>query len=522
MRAPIDPRLVRRADATKVYLLTGVAAGTATAVLVLLQAQLLSRSIATVFERHSLAGLTASLVGLAAVLAGRGLLGWLNAWSSQRAAAAVKSQLRQDIMAARLERPTGSTTASSALVTLVTQGLDALDGYFSKYLPQLLLAVTVPLILGVAILTRDLGSAVIIAATIPFIPLLMALVGIKTQESVEKRWRFQTRLANHFADLVAGLPTLQVFSRARAQAAGLRRTEAANRRATMGILKISFLSALVLELFSTLAVAVVAVTIGTRLCAGGMDFQTALFVLILAPEVYLPIRQVGVHYHDSADGLAAAEAAFAEIDGLAEATPGQSSPKQSSSGRPAPDQSLPGQSSLGQSPSEQSAPERLAPERLAASGTPPTGADGPLDGGGETPAESGTPSAGADAQAAGADLSTTGVGASPPPAAARTAEAGPRPVRADAPPDGSDGRPAGTAAADASATPLTPRFDTIRARGQGYSYPGAAGPALAAVDLDLGPGQVVALAGRSGGGKTTLLNLVLGFLTPTAGRLELG
>jgi thiol reductant ABC exporter CydD subunit len=259
-----------------------------------------------------LGGLATTLVLLAVVLVGRAALMWLTTWLAHRSAAAVKSQLRHDIMAATLDQPGG--TSSASLVTLMTQGLDGLDGYFSKYLPQLVLAVTVPLLAGAVILFSDWASALIIAVTVPLIPLFMAMVGWTTEARVRRRYRYQTRLARHFADLVAGLPTLQVFGRAKAQAEGLRRTEDANRGETMGTLRISFLSALVLELVSTLSVAIVAVTIGTRLVYYGIDFRTALFVLILAPEVYLPIRQVGVHYHDSADGIAAAEAAFAEID----------------------------------------------------------------------------------------------------------------------------------------------------------------------------------------------------------------
>lgn len=160
------------------------------------------------------------------------------------------------------------------------------------------------------------------ALTVPLIPLFMALVGWTTEARTRKRWRVQTRLAQHFADLVEGLPTLQVFGRARAQAEGLRRTEAAHRGETMATLRLSFLSALVLELLATLAVAVVAVTVGFRVVAGDLDLQTALFVLILAPEAYLPVRQVGVHYHDAADGMAAAESAFAVIEGAAPAEAG--------------------------------------------------------------------------------------------------------------------------------------------------------------------------------------------------------
>ncbi|PID50794.1 MAG: thiol reductant ABC exporter subunit CydD, partial [Propionibacteriales bacterium] len=145
--------------------------GSATAILVLGQAWLLSRSLATVFHTHSTAGMTGWVAGLLALFAGRAVLGWLHTWIAQRTSAAVKSQLRRDIMAARMARPVDTPTTSGALITLVTQGLDALDGYYSKYLPQLVLAMIVPLTLGVAILTNDLISAVIVAITVPLIPL---------------------------------------------------------------------------------------------------------------------------------------------------------------------------------------------------------------------------------------------------------------------------------------------------------------------------------------------------------------
>ncbi|HSN12095.1 MAG TPA: thiol reductant ABC exporter subunit CydD [Propionibacteriaceae bacterium] len=313
-RGPVDPRLLSRARATRLFLGAGVAAGTATAVLVIVQAALLAGTISSFAGGSRPVGLGTSLALLVAVLLGRAALTWLTTWLAHRSAAAVKSQLRHDVMSATLQAP--GRTPSATLVTLMTQGLDGLDGYYAKYLPQLVLAVTVPLFVGVSILVSDWSSALIIAVTVPLIPLFMAMVGWTTEARVRRRYRYQTRLARHFADLVAGLPTLQVFGRAKAQAEGLRRTEEANRAETLATLRISFLSALVLELLSTLSVAIVAVTVGTRLVYYGIDFRTALFVLILAPEVYLPIRQVGVHYHDSADGVAAAEAAFVEIDRL--------------------------------------------------------------------------------------------------------------------------------------------------------------------------------------------------------------
>src|SRR5512140_899882 len=150
MAGPIDPRLLRRARATRGYLVAGVAVGSTTAILTLGQAWLLSRSVADIFATGQLGTLAWAVGGLALVFGLKALLSWLNEWLAQRASAAVKSQLRRDVMAARIDRPLDATS-SSTIVTLITQGLDGLDGYFSKYLPQLLLAVTVPLIVGVAI-----------------------------------------------------------------------------------------------------------------------------------------------------------------------------------------------------------------------------------------------------------------------------------------------------------------------------------------------------------------------------------
>lgn len=310
----VDPRLLHRARATRGYLVAGIAVSTVTAAVIVAQAWLLATAIAGVFTRRDLSAVTATTWPLIAVFLVRGILSWLTTVLAQRSAAAVKSQLRTEIMAARLRQPGRGGLDGAGLVSVLTQGLDALDGYFARYLPQLVLAATVPLVIGVAILTADWVSAVIIALTVPLIPLFMALVGWVTQARVRRRAVVQDRLAHHFADLVAGLPTLQVFGRARAQAAGLRRTGEAHRRETMATLRVAFLSALVLELLATLSVALVAVGIGLRVVDGNLTLFLGLFVLILAPEAYLPLRQVGVHFHDSADGVAAAERAFALID----------------------------------------------------------------------------------------------------------------------------------------------------------------------------------------------------------------
>ena len=314
MAAPLDPRLVRRARATLTFLAGLCVVGVATALLILAQAWLLSRGVSSVFAAHHLDGVAMWCGLLAAVFCGRACLAWLQESLAHRASASVKSQLRRDILQARLSRPTDATMPSGTLISLMTTGLDALDGYYSKYLPQLVLAVIVPAVLATAIGLNDLTSLVIVVVTIPLIPVFMALIGWRTEAAVAKRFKVATRLANHFADLVAGLPTLQVFGRARAQLEGLRRTEAANRSETMRTLRISFLSSFILELLATLSVALVAVTVGFRVAAGGMDLRTSLFILILAPEVFLPVRQVGVLFHDAADGMAAAEVSFGLIE----------------------------------------------------------------------------------------------------------------------------------------------------------------------------------------------------------------
>lgn len=311
---PIHPRLFKRAKATRTYLVASVLVGIFTSLLIILQAWLIADGVTTTFALGQVpAGMPVLLAALGAVFLARAGLGWLNSWLSHRSAAAVKSQLRRDVLRAHLETPAGGAS-STTLIRVVTRGLDDLDGYFSKYLPQLGLAVTVPFIVGGVVLLTDWASAAIIAVTLPLIPIFMILIGWTTEKSTKRSFAVADKLANHFADLIAGLPTLQAFARAQAQKRGVELNEERYRSATMKVLTISFMSALALELLASLSVAVVAVTIGFRLVYAQVDFFTALFVLILAPEAFLPVRQVGTHFHDSVDGQAAADAAFDIID----------------------------------------------------------------------------------------------------------------------------------------------------------------------------------------------------------------
>jgi ATP-binding cassette, subfamily C, bacterial CydCD len=319
---PLDPRLLRTARTTRRFVVLAVAVGGATALLLIAQAWLIATIVAGAFIEHrTTASLRMPLVALVLVIVGRVALAWAAERAAHRASASAKSELRlaaaQQIAAlgpSGLDgRPPGE------LSVLLTTGIDALDGYFSRYLPQLFLAVIVPVAVIAVVAGADWVSAVLIAVSLPLIPIFMALVGATTRDRTAARLRSLQRLAGHFFDLVAGLPTLKVFGRAKAQARAIADVTDRYRSATMATLRLTFLSSLVLELLATVSVALVAVAVGLRLLAGTLPFHDALFVLVLAPEAYLPLRALGANYHASADGMRAAEQVFELLE---EPTPG--------------------------------------------------------------------------------------------------------------------------------------------------------------------------------------------------------
>ncbi|MFF4650313.1 thiol reductant ABC exporter subunit CydD [Streptomyces sp. NPDC001380] len=315
---PVDPRLLRYARATRPFLAASVLLGAAGAGLVVAQAGLVVHVVVRAFQHHDgAAALRTPLLLLAATAAGRAAVAWLTELAAHRACAAAKSELRTQLLdhAVRLD-PAGAAGGrrTGELTALATRGMDALDDYFARYLPQLALAVVVPGLVLLRILGADWPSAVLVAATLPLIPLFMVLIGLATRGVTDRQWRTLARLSHHFLDVVAGLPDLKVFGRAKAQARAVARVTDDYRRATLRTLRIAFLSSFALELLSTLSVALVAVSVGFRLVDGTLGLETGLLVLVLAPEAYLPVRQVGVHYHASVEGLAAADRVFAVLE----------------------------------------------------------------------------------------------------------------------------------------------------------------------------------------------------------------
>jgi thiol reductant ABC exporter CydD subunit len=325
---PLDPRLLRYAGAARSYLAWMALVGLATSLVVVAQAYLVARGITDVFVDGGGQSDVTALVGLLVVVVGmRSGLAWLQEALAQWASARVKSQLRSQLLGHVVAAPRGGgAMRSSDLAVLATRGLDSLDGYFAKYLPQLVLAILVPTVVVLVVATQDVLSALVIAVTLPLIPLFMVLIGRSTQRAQRRQWRTLELLAGYFLDVVAGLETLKVFGRSVAQSDGLRAVGDRYRSTTMKVLRISFLSSFALELLATLSVALVAVEIGVRLVEGGLTLFTGLFVLLLAPEAYLPLRLVGQHFHASQEGLAAADRVFGVLEEAASPTGTGSAP----------------------------------------------------------------------------------------------------------------------------------------------------------------------------------------------------
>jgi thiol reductant ABC exporter CydD subunit len=394
----LDQRLLARARAARRLLVADSALGVAGAVLVVVQATLLARIVTRAFDGAPLRAVALELGLLALTFAGRGAVAWAFEVAGRRAAWTVLSELRLALVERRLRaQPAGLDGAEAGeIAAAAVQGVDGLEAYFGRYLPQVVLAAVVPVVVVAWVATIDVRSALLLLVTLPLVPLFMWLVGRYTSERTHERWLALRLLSTHFLDVVRGLPTLRAFNRSRAQAETISDVGERYRRAAMGTLRVSFLSGSVLELAATLGVALVAVTVGVRLVDGGIGLQAGLTVLILAPELYAPLRRLGAQFHASADGVAVAE----RILELLEA----------------------------------------------------------------------------------------------PPSAARSGRL----------------------------VPLSPADAPVRLEGVSFAYPSRSRLVLDRLDLDLLPGETVALVGPSGAGKSTVATLLLGFAEPTAGCITIG
>ena len=315
MRA-VDPRLLRHARAARRHLVVTVLLGLAVTGLILAQAALLAHALAAAALGTGARALAVTLVLLLGVVLARGAAAYGGEAAALRAAARVKSQLRRKLTghSLRLGPAWLGGQRPGQIAALATRGLDGLDPYFARYLPQLFLSVLVPAAVLVTVTAVDWISGLVIAVTLPLIPLFAALVGLHTKAQTRRQWRLLAQLSGHFLDVVQGLPTLKAFGRAKAQEQVIATVTEQHRSTAMATLRVAFLSALVLELAAALATALVAVETGLRLLYGHMPYQTALLVLLLTPEAYLPLRNVAAQYHASAEGNAAADSVFEILD----------------------------------------------------------------------------------------------------------------------------------------------------------------------------------------------------------------
>jgi thiol reductant ABC exporter CydD subunit len=293
-----------------------VALGLLTTALIVGQAVVLADVLADALLGH-VPGRWA-LASLGGLVLARACVAWLAGAVSARCSAQVKSELRMRVLSCSLAAGPAFLTRhrTGEVAALATRGVEALDPWFSRFLPQLVLSAAVPAAVITMLATVDLLSAVVVACTVPLIPVFMVLVGLHTRSRTERSWTVLQSLAGHFLDTVRGMPTLRVYGRARAQAGSVKAVTDQQRVTTMAALRVAFLSALVLELLATLSVALVAVEIGLRLIHGSIGYEPALLVLLLAPEAYLPLRRVGAEYHASQEGAAASRRVFALLDEL--------------------------------------------------------------------------------------------------------------------------------------------------------------------------------------------------------------
>jgi thiol reductant ABC exporter CydD subunit len=310
-------RLTRTSRAARAQLASTAGLGLIATALIVAQATLLAHVVVRVFlGSASLGEVAPALLWLGAISVTRGLVDAGFEATGRVGAARVMAELRSRLIRhLLLDRPGAlQSERSGELAAAAVQGVDALEAYFARYLPQAVLAVLAPLFILAWVFPRDWQAGLILAITAPLVPVFMVLIGRLAERSTRKRWRRLSRLSAHFLDLVRGLETLRAHGRAGAQARSLDAAGEGYRRETMATLRVGFLSALVLELLAMIGVALVAATVGVQLAAGDLGLTAGLTVLLLAPELYMPLRRLGSQFHASADGLASAERIFEVLD----------------------------------------------------------------------------------------------------------------------------------------------------------------------------------------------------------------
>lgn len=313
----LDRRLLGKASIARLELFSVVFLGLIGGILVIFQAKLLSQAIDEVFlARKGMAQVAPLLWGLLAIILCRTVLAFIGDGLASATAIKIKTWLRDELITRLFDLGPAYLQGKSSgdLIARAVQGIDSLEAYFSQYLPQLALAALIPLCILLFVFPLDLLSGIIFLITAPLIPIFMFLIGSQSEKLTRRQFTALSRMSTVFLDTLQGLSTLKALNQSGARAGKIQDASERYRLATMQVLRITFLSALVLELVSTISTAVVAVEIGLRLLYSQMQFQQAFFILVIAPEFYLPLRQLGLRFHAGASGASAAAAIFEILD----------------------------------------------------------------------------------------------------------------------------------------------------------------------------------------------------------------
>src|SRR5215207_2725755 len=304
---------LRQVGSARASLGLSVALGVLVAAATIAQLVFLSKVVDRVFiEGQDLVDVRDLLLLLLGTSILRSGLLWGREIAAQRGAVRVKSELRERLFARVLRLGPSYTRGERAgeLTTTATEGIEKLDAYFGRYLPQTFLSVLVPLMIAGYVFPRDPSSALLLLVTAPVIPILMVLVGGYAEEHTRRQWKALSRMGASFLDALQGLTTLKVFGRSADESEKVAKASEEFRKRTMKVLRYAFLSGFVLEFMTAAAIGLVAVTLGVRVISGNMPFEEAFLVLLLAPEFYRPLRELGVHRHAGMEGSAAADRIF--------------------------------------------------------------------------------------------------------------------------------------------------------------------------------------------------------------------
>lgn len=312
-----NSRLLRLAQKSRLWLALTISLGFFSGLLTIGQAQFISRIISRVFlDKEGLTEVWGLMQLTLVFFTLRALLSWLSSVSAKTIAVQVKSRVRT-LLLNHLEKLGPAFTRKEQggeISTTIVEGVEALDAYFSQYLPQLVLSALVPLTILVFVFPMDLLSGLVLLVTAPLIPFFMYLIGKSAQTITDRQFSTLSKLAAKFLDSLLGLTTLKLFNQAQSQTEKIKETSDQYRKTTMKVLQVTFLSALALELLATLSTAIVAVEIGLRLLYFRVTFEQALFLLMIAPEFYIPLRQLGARFHAGMEGQSAAVRIFEILD----------------------------------------------------------------------------------------------------------------------------------------------------------------------------------------------------------------